>query len=124
MEIKENRFRWHDSGDLQSLEHLQAIVDVAKATPFLDHWVPTREFGIVGKWLKANPEGFPSNLVVRLSTPMKYELHANQPFGLTFSSVGVNDAMKIAQCPAQLNANKCGDCNHCWKPENVNYPLH
>src|SRR5271169_6081510 len=30
---KENWFRWHDSGDLQSVDHLRAIVAVCKATP-------------------------------------------------------------------------------------------
>ena len=36
-------FRWHDSGDLQSLEHLKNIFDVCLATPDVGHWMPTRE---------------------------------------------------------------------------------
>ena len=36
-------FRWHDSGDLQSLEHLRNIFDVCLATPAVGHWMPTRE---------------------------------------------------------------------------------
>ena len=36
-------FRWHDSGDLQSLEHLQNIFRICRATPETKHWIPTRE---------------------------------------------------------------------------------
>jgi hypothetical protein len=40
-------FRWHDSGDIQSLEHLEKIAQVCNATPGTKHWLPTREYGIV-----------------------------------------------------------------------------
>lgn len=33
-------FRWHDSGDIQSIEHLEKIVAVCKATPAVKHWLP------------------------------------------------------------------------------------
>ena len=36
-------FRWHDSGDLQSVTHLANIMKVAKATPETSHWLPTQE---------------------------------------------------------------------------------
>lgn len=127
--VKENRFRWHDAGDLQSVEHLQMIVDIALATPFITHWIPTREFGIVNEWLKGHEEGFPDNLVVRMSAPMKHEVFNHQPMGLPFSTVGVSEEVMllsdIKDCPANDNGNKCGDCNQCWnKNNNINYRLH
>src|SRR5271166_1861647 len=36
-------FRWHDSGDLQSVEHLSKIAKVARALPSVNFWLPTRE---------------------------------------------------------------------------------
>lgn len=40
-------FRWHDSGDLQSPEHLRLIAMVCELTPNALHWLQTREYGIV-----------------------------------------------------------------------------
>src|SRR6056300_1588265 len=39
--------RWFDSGDLQSVEMLHAIVLCANETPDINHWLPTREAKIV-----------------------------------------------------------------------------
>jgi hypothetical protein len=36
-------FRWHDAGDLQSMEHLIKIFAICKLTPTVKHWMPTRE---------------------------------------------------------------------------------
>ena len=36
-------FRWHDSGDLQSVQHLINIMEVCKLTPGTMHWLPTQE---------------------------------------------------------------------------------
>ena len=40
-------FRWHDAGDVQSLEHLNKIFRICEATPETRHWLPTRE-----AWIK------------------------------------------------------------------------
>jgi hypothetical protein len=40
-------FRWHDSGDLQNVEHLSKIVEIAKQLPTIQFWLPTRERKIV-----------------------------------------------------------------------------
>jgi hypothetical protein len=37
-------FRWHDSGDIQSVEHLEKIVQIAKNLPNIQFWIPTREY--------------------------------------------------------------------------------
>ena len=34
-------FRWHDSGDIQSITHFHKIVQVCKLTPSTKHWLPT-----------------------------------------------------------------------------------
>ena len=40
---KPDVFRWHDSGDVQDLEHLQKIYSVFRLTPSKRHCLPTRE---------------------------------------------------------------------------------
>jgi hypothetical protein len=47
IETKTGFFRWHDSGDLQSLDHLKKIFEVCKLTPSIQHWLPTREASII-----------------------------------------------------------------------------
>ena len=54
-------FRWHDAGDVQSVEHMQKIIEVCKLTPNTKHWLPTQE----RQFLPA-PEDVPENLVIRL----------------------------------------------------------
>lgn len=121
VEIKENRFRWHDSGDIQTLEHLEIINRVALRTPFLDHWIPTREFGIVKKFFEKHGN-FAPNLTVRMSAVMiGEELETSLP--LPTSSVGVAEA--AIQCKAYSQGGKCLDCRQCWDSDkDVNYPLH
>ena len=59
-------FRWHDSGDLQGLGHLEKIAAVAVATPNCKHWLPTREYSMVKSYI-AKHGALPGNLIVRLS---------------------------------------------------------
>ena len=56
-------FRWHDSGDLQSVQHLKNIFEVCKLTPKTLHWLPTQE----RKFLPLNTDSIPKNLLIRLS---------------------------------------------------------
>ena len=58
-------FRWHDSGDVQNLDHLRRIYAVCRLTPSVKHWMPTRE-----AWTKDYIVEAPDNLVVRFSIPM------------------------------------------------------
>ena len=61
---KEKFFRWHDSGDIQCLEHLLNIFKVCRATPNTSHWLPTREAQIIKQ---VKPEVVPANLIKRFS---------------------------------------------------------
>ena len=114
-------FRWHDSGDLQSLEHLQRIVEVVKLTPSVKHWLPTREYKIV-KLYRDLYGAFPSNLVVRLSGHMIDEPPPSG-YGLPTSTV-VSDHSET--CPSRQQGNECGDCRDCWDLDviNVSYAKH
>ncbi len=111
-------FRWHDSGDLQSLKHLRAICAVARATPTVRHWLPTREYKFV-RALKRDE--VPSNLTIRVSA---HKLDSRAPdFGLPMSEV-VTDGTE--NCEAYTRKGKCGPCRACWDPSVpvIRYPKH
>ena len=112
---KSKYFRWHDSGDVQDLEHLFKIYEVCRLTPGKKHWLPTRE-----AWIKDHIETAPKNLVVRFSAPMmEQEAPASWP---NTSSV----VTKKFTCPASRQNNECRSCRKCWNPKikNVAYKKH
>lgn len=116
-------FRWHDSGDLQTLEHLEKIVQVAKKTPSVNHWLPTREVGIVREYQRIHKD-FPQNLCVRVSAPM-----VDGPPGKAFENTStVHKALKPHgfACPAFTQGNQCKSCRACWDKgvKNVSYKAH
>ena len=121
-----NVFRWHDSGDIQSLQHLENIAEVCKKTPDVRHWLPTREYSIVTEY-KAKHGAFPDNLNVRLSAYMvdgPLPTGAADRLGVTVSGV-TSDASKVT-CPAYKQGGVCGSCRACWD-KNVSvvlYPKH
>jgi hypothetical protein len=128
---KSGFFRWHDSGDIQSVAHLNNIIEVVKLTPHIQHWLPTREWighdgkpSFVAQWVAANG-AFPANLTVRLSALM---LEAAPPTAVA-ARLGVltSGVSKTGfNCPAPNQKNKCGDCRACWNKSvaNVNYRQH
>lgn len=115
-------FRWHDSGDIQSLHHLRNIVEVCKKTSRVKHWLPTRERGIIREYLTIYGQ-FPDNLTVRISDTM---VDAKAPHNAYLPTSGVVRNKAEATCRAYDNNGKCGDCRMCWNPkvERVTYPLH
>ena len=60
-------FRWFDSGDLQSVDHLRKICEVARRTRRTHHWLPTHEPHIVGDYLEGGGV-LPDNLCIRISS--------------------------------------------------------
>jgi len=126
-------FRWHDSGDLQSVTHLEAIIAVCDATPSVRHWLPTREAWIIKTYL-ASGQTFPPNLTVRLSAPRVDAAPAQALITLAehpaIALSGVHSPergpMGDAQtCIAYTQNGACLDCRACWTPTvNVSYPLH
>lgn len=122
-------FRWHDSGDIQSMEHFSRICEVAERTPDVRHWIPTREVRIVRDYL--NSGGIiPDNLTVRISAHMVGAGMKRAPLGLTFSSVTRDNGADVGNdphvCPSRHQGNSCGDCRACWDPStpHVSYPVH
>ena len=116
--------RWFDSGDLQSVAMLRAIVRACVKTPDVKHWLPTREAGIVKDYLKRYG-GFPSNLVVRVSSTMINDM-PRQGYSHT-STVHKHGADHAGEeCEAGKRGNQCGPCRACWNSTvaNVSYPLH
>jgi len=118
----ERVFRFHDSGDIQSVEHLSAIVEIANLLPSIKFWLPTRERKMVTEWLSSG-KSFPANLVVRISAAMVGQETGPLPDGTLGSTVGANTGHA---CPARNQGNACGDCRACWNPKvkSVDYPLH
>lgn len=105
--------RWFDSGDLDSIEQLIAISDVAKDTPEISHWLPTREVAIVKEFLEWFGS-FPDNLTVRVSSPM-----IDGPRLKAFPNTsGVHskgcEPSDTHICPAPTQGNNCGSCRACW----------
>jgi len=115
--------RWHDSGDLQSVDHLTKICEVAAGTPELSHWLPTREVGILAAFIKAGGI-VPANLTIRVSATM-VDGAATKTWSTT-STVHHNAAPNGHVCPAPKQNNNCGDCRACWSKDvaNVSYHKH
>jgi hypothetical protein len=121
-EMKE--FRWHDTGDIVSEEHLSNIINVCFRTKDTTHWLPTQENEVVETYwnnhgkvplIKSIP-----NLKIRLSAK-----HINELPDLKFAEkVGVltsmvSDGTKNISfnCIASFQNNKCKDCRKCWTDE-------
>ena len=111
-------FRWHDAGDLQSMQHLENIFEVCRLTPDTRHWMPTREARFLSLM---DPDIVPSNLIIRMSShmidqkPVKF-----WPWTSTVTSG------HDASCPAPKQGNTCGSCRACWSRDvkTVSYGKH
>ena len=111
-------FRWHDAGDLQSMQHLENIFEVCRLTPDTQHWMPTREARFLSLM---DPDIVPSNLIIRMSShmidqkPVKF-----WPWTSTVTSG------HDASCPAPKQGNTCGSCRACWSRDvkTVSYGKH
>ena len=112
-------FRIHDSGDFQSVKHIEQWVAVARALPWVNFWAPSREARMVAQ-ARRTVTDWPANLVIRISAPMVGR--ASKISGPT-SSV---DAGVGHRCPAPTQGNKCGPCRACWDltVANVDYCKH
>ena len=121
-------WRWHDSGDLQGAAHFSAIVEVARRSPGVRFWLPTREAGTVAAY-----EGeIPGNLVVRLSVPRVDDAPAPgllalaARVGASFSAVHTDAPPEgFEACDAPDRDGHCGPCRRCWDSSRwISYGLH
>lgn len=112
---REPCFRWFDAGDIPDAETLEKILRIARATPTVRHWLPTRELRLVRR-----AKNIPPNLTIRVSAPMIGQT-PKVPEGLAWSGVNVQG---ISRCPAPENENKCKTCRLCWGSKPVSYDYH
>jgi len=113
-------FRWHDSGDLQGVWHLENICEVARRLPDVNFWLPTREKKLVRDHRALFGE-HPRNLVIRVSAAM---VDGPPPAGFEHTSTVLSSGEP--SCPAPRQGNFCGTCRACWDPgvTNVSYHKH
>ena len=144
-------FRWFDNGDLQSDKMLRDIMWIAKQTPNVKHWLPTKEHRMV-KRVIYNGSKKPSNLDIRLSVlkidgnPYKTIKLARQlglnvsvsVSRLTFEHLKPHPEFNFVKCHTahsirdkydtekRKQLESCGICRACWNQEGdvVYYELH
>ena len=135
---KAPKFRWHDSGDVISSHHLEAIINIAERVPEVIFWLPSQSVRLMEEHL---PEGvLPDNLQVRITHPKIHEgtpdwdawlrnypklqrMYENGEIGLLF--VGQHKGT----CPAVENKSSCKaeNCFKCWQVDKhpiMSYKLH
>jgi hypothetical protein len=110
----ESYFRWFDSGDVQSVDMLRAILDVVEATPGTKHWIASREVGFARDVLRER--AMPANVVLRLSAAFPDSDHVpGKAITGTVSMVFTDKPQEGAHvCPAPKQGGQCGDCRACW----------
>jgi len=126
----EDRFRWFDSGDIQSEQMAHDILDVIEGTPWVAHWLPSKEYTMWRNVLKTRT--LPSNVALRLSTPKDDTRPIKTPQGAVTSTTYTHKyspsntgyqciAHKIKEQTGQYN---CGPCRACWDTnvQNIAYP--
>jgi hypothetical protein len=131
--INKGWHRWHDAGDLQSVEHLAAICEVARRTPEIRHWLPTRELAFVRQYVRDGGI-VPNNLAIRVSATM-VDGPATKAWGTT-SGVHTREDSQPAgthYCPAPTHGGTCNHpsdaskhCRACWSNDvaHVSYHKH
>ena len=119
---EKNYFRWFDSGDIPNYEFLLSLVRICKNTPNIKHWIPTKEYSLIHRYLKKHKK-FPKNMIVRVSAPM---MDSNIKGFKYTSSVQKDKKLTGHLCNAPKQDNQCLDCRACWDPEikNIVYKVH
>jgi hypothetical protein len=123
-------FRWFDSGDIQSLDHLENIATIARKLPHIKFWLATQERGMVRHWKLTHKK--PRNLIIRISSPKLGHI----PHGRGLHSVvlplkeyrvlNMIENTKVWLCPAHKQNHQCLECRACWNPKikTVGYLAH
>ena len=120
-------FRWHDSGDIDSMKHLCNIIEVCENTPHIKHWLPTKEKRLVREFLNRGGV-IPINLVISMSgyfvdggTVKGFDDQPQITHHLTYSKRNRDGAVSKGYiCPVEdgLGFKSCdqANCSACWNP--------
>jgi len=122
----ETHFRWHDSGDIQGLEHFKRIVAVCTNLPHVKFWLPTREYQTVEAYRRTGGQ-IPPNLCIRYSAHL-IDRPAPLQYGMPVSTVSTGQTeapVSAYHCSAIGKMNKCGRCRACWdrRIRIIDFPL-
>lgn len=126
-------FRWHDSGDIQGVWHLDKIVRVADGCPRVRFWLPTIEYNMVEQYLIGGGT-IPTNLQVRLSAeeidkpePVRRVAKNLNAYSNVKNKMGISWVTRNIDnvtCEATTTRNQCEHCRDCWNVKEVVYYLH
>jgi hypothetical protein len=121
----ERWFRWFDSGDIYTAALAQKIYEVARRTPWCNHWIPSKSYNIpkIRYWLDRLKE-LP-NVSVRFSSPSTNGVYTSEHGSVVVQSV-IDTISGAKMCDAYTRGGKCGPCRACWD-SSINlivYPLH
>jgi hypothetical protein len=65
--IQNIELRWNDSGDIFSEKYFGIVVDIARQTPSVNHYLYTKSVSIIKNFVKNNANNIPDNLFYRFS---------------------------------------------------------
>ena len=107
-------FRWLDSGDLYDVRLARKVLDVMRATPRAQHWLPTRMY----KFAKFRPvldamRALP-NVAVRFSSDSVTGEFTPGLHGSTIVPSREAAPTSVKVCEAYEHGGKCSGCRACW----------
>lgn len=116
---KETHFRWHSAGDIFSPEYAELMREAIEATPWVDHWIPTRESRNAATLMDLN------NAVVRVSDDMVNQT-SNKHTGNTSGVHTADNGGRGEACNAPNQGGQCLDCRACWSSDvaHISYAIH
>ncbi|KKL88182.1 hypothetical protein LCGC14_1927220 [marine sediment metagenome] len=108
-------FRWHDSGDILDMQHLEQIVQIAKDLPEVRFNLPTKESGTLQQWAE-DFEPYPRNLCVRESGVYVDVLPDTIIPGTTLAGIFTKRSDIGFHCPVEWDkeTKTCAGCRACW----------
>ena len=117
-------FRWFDSGDMYALELAEKIYAVCQATPWCQHWIPTRMYKFVKFKHILDKLNALDNVVVRYSGDNIDEAPKGKWVSLVIKPHTKPDMAYV--CPAYQQEGKCNGCRECWSKQarSIAYPAH
>lgn len=126
--LRDEYFRWLDSGDLYSVALAEKVLEVMQRTPWVNHWLPTRmhKFPKFLQVLRAMQAL--DNVSVRFSAD---SINGEYVPGLHGSVIGPSadtfqEHAGASLCRAYEHEGKCSGCRACWDKTIplICYPAH